>query len=366
MSENSTQIIPLNGNFLFIHFLIFISFFERNSRQSQNFFPQQESSNPNFQPSPSDIYIVDGHNQVQDTKPKQTFSPNPKFSPNLQADLYNQQFGAQQQSQQFQSAYQPQSTYNQQSQSQYAHPTRPFYPTPDGNAVNFGEYPQQQYSPQSQQYVDNNNNFAYTDPSQYQTQPDSYDQGFSQVVTGSYAVGQRPAPSQVNILPQQRPTYSLYHPHKQSQYASGSRPIYQSHQNYHLRPSSGFGNQYEGGFMQSVTNFFNNIGQSASEIFSNRPAVSQYNPPPSVGAVISNRPPNSNAYNQQFGQESQQFGSINTLNGSPSVNPINQFSKAIEEITRNDDYQCIPKVICQMVGSQRRQPTILSSPIFTA
>lgn len=346
------------------------SLFIPNSRQSQNFFPQHESSNPNFQGSPSDVYFMDGNNQVQTTKPKQQDSSNTKFSPNLQADLYNQQYGPQQQSQQFQSSYQPQNPYTQQVQSQYAQSSKPFYPTPVpvGNEVNFGDNSQQQYSPQSQQYVDNNN-FVYTDPTQYQSQPDPYDQGYSQVVTGSYLVGERP---QINVLPQQRPMHSLYNPQKQSQYGGSSRPIYQSQQNYPLRPPSGpsgpsgFGNDNEGTFMQSVSNFFNNIGQSASEIFSGRPPVSQYNPPPSVGAVISNRPPNPYQSNQQFGAENQPFGSMNPLFGAPGVNPINQFSKAIEEITRNDDFQCIPKVICQMVGSQRRQPTILSSPIFAA
>lgn len=344
----------------------------------QNFFPQQDSSNPNFQPSPSDVFFADSNNQLQDTKPKQQFIPNSKFSPNLQADLYNQQQQQQQfqqqqihqqQQQQFQQQQQQQhqtaqypNQYTQQGHNQYQ--SKPFYPTPDGNEISFGEYPQQQYSPQSQHYVENNN-IVYTDPAQYQTQsPDPYGQGFSQVVSGSYLVGERPQPP--NVLPQHRPPHSLQNANPLYQYG-GSRPIYQSQQNYHLRPPPhGYGSENEGGFMQSISNFFTNIGQSASEIFSSRPPVSQYQPPPSVGAVISNRPPN--PYNPQVGlQNQQQFGGPgNHPFGGSNPNPINQFSKAIEEITRNDDYQCIPKVICQMVGSQRRQPSILNSPIFTA
>ncbi|XP_031624175.1 uncharacterized protein DDB_G0283357 isoform X2 [Contarinia nasturtii] len=331
-------------------------------RQLQSFFPQQETSSPNFQPSPSDVYFVDGNNQVQeklqDTRPKQQFVHNPKFSPNLQTDLYNSQYGLQnhqpqqhhQQQQQQQQKQQQQQQFEQQQQlyhyaqqqqqqqyqPQYTNPERPFYPTPDGNEVNFGENLESQYSPQSQQYVDNTN-FVYTEPPQYQSQS-PYD-GYSQVVTGGYVVGSRP---QVNILPQQRPSHSLYNQNQPYQYGSGARPVYQSQQNYNLRPPSGSGN--EGGLM-------------------GRPPIQEYQPPPSVSAGLANRPPN--PYNQQFGTpESQQYA--NPILGGNPTNPVNQFSKAIEEITRNDDYQCIPKVICQMVGSQRRQPSILSSPIFTA
>lgn len=261
----------------------------------QNFFPQQESSNPNFQPSPSDIHFVDSNNQLKDTKPKQQFLPNSKFSPNLQADLYNQQYyGAQQpqlqQQQQQHSQQQQQVQYQQaqfqnqfsqqhaqQGQNQFINnPSKPFYPTPDGNEVNFGEY-SQQYSPQSQQYVDNNN-IIYTNPAHYQSQSSNpYGQGFSQIVSGSYLVGERPQPPQV-VSPQHRPPNSLQHPNAQFQYGGGSRPVYQSQQNYHLqRPSdSGFGNENESGFMQSISNFFTNIGQSASEIFSSRPPVSYF------------------------------------------------------------------------------------------
>lgn len=152
-------------------------------------------------------------------------------------------------------------------------------------------------------------------------------------------MGNRPP---VNILPQQRPSYSLYNPNQLPQYGGSSKPIYQSQQNYNLRPT---GNQ--GGIMESISNFFNNIGQGASEIFSGRPPVQEYQPPPSVSAGLANRPPN--PYNQQpFGSSgSPQYANPNgnpNLIGNPS-NPVNQFSKAIEEITRNDDYQCIPKVI---------------------
>lgn len=344
------------------------------SRQMQSFFPQEQSSNPNFQSSPSDVYFVDGNNQVQDTKPKQ-FVPNPKFSPNLQADLYNQQYGAQQQPQhhqQQQSQYpqyvQQQQQYTpQQSQPQFTSSGKPFYPTPDGNEVNLGEVaPQHQYSPQSQHYVDNSN-FVYTEPPQFESPQSPYDQGFSQVVTGSYAVGGRPgSPQPVNILPQHRPGYSLYNPNQQIHY--GGRPVYQSQHNYHLRPPSpnGYGGSNEGGgLMESISNFFTNIGQGAAELFSDRPPVNQYQPPPSVSSAIANRPP-PHPYNQPFGGSNQQLGFGGPQFAGLNGNPVNQFSKAIEEITRNDDYQCIPKVICQMVGSQRRQQSILSSPIFSA
>lgn len=115
--------------------------------------------------------------------------------------------------------------------------------------------------------------------------------------------------------------------------------------------------------MDSISNFFSNIGNGAAELLSNRPAVSQYRPPPPIVQSESQNRPQTSAYNQRPG--------IAGIPGIPNLldangNPVSQFTKAIDEITRNDDYQCIPKVICQMVGSQRRQPTLLNSPIFSA
>lgn len=48
---------------------------------------------------------------------------------------------------------------------------------------------------------------------------------------------------------------------------------------------------------------------------------------------------------------------------------IGQFGYAIENIVRFDDYQCVPKIVCQMVGNPQRQATLpgwLNAPSLTA
>lgn len=46
-----------------------------------------------------------------------------------------------------------------------------------------------------------------------------------------------------------------------------------------------------------------------------------------------------------------------------------QFAHAIENIVRYDDFQCVPKIVCQMVGNPQRQSTLpawLNAPSLTA
>lgn len=111
--------------------------------------------------------------------------------------------------------------------------------------------------------------------------------------------------------------------------------------------------------MESISNFFTNIGQGAAGLLNGgnpNPIPGNYRPP-----INGYRPPDAIPQHQAVpGQP------IYGRPGAFNPNPVNQFSKAIEEITRNDDFQCIPRVICEMVGSQRRQPGILGSPIFSS
>lgn len=80
---------------------------------------------------------------------------------------------------------------------------------------------------------------------------------------------------------------------------------------------------------------------------------------------LNNRPLGQQGQQSQLGQQS--LGQFpRPVPSNPNSSPLLTFGKAIEEITRNDDFQCIPKVICQMVGTQRRLPPIFSSPIFSA
>ncbi|CRK97906.1 CLUMA_CG011281, isoform A [Clunio marinus] len=55
------------------------------------------------------------------------------------------------------------------------------------------------------------------------------------------------------------------------------------------------------------------------------------------------------------------FGQISQVGG--------QFSKALEDISANDDLQCVPKILCQMVRSQRRPhslPSFMNIPGLSA
>lgn len=278
------------------------------------------------------------NNQLQDTRPKQTYPPNPNFSPNLQQDLYNQQYQQQSHKQQ----------YAQQQIQTIQGPT----PNPSSYQLNGNDiYYNEQYSPQSQQYVDSSN-FVFSQPVQ---QSISVGPSFSPAVTGNYQYIQRPQYEAIK-QPVKNQNYILYPPtDKYFNYAPANvRPIYQPQQNYNnVRPSNeGSG----GGIMESISNFFTNIGQGAADLFSSRPAINSYRPP------VSDFTPNQAAESVNY--PNQAYAPSNFLSGNG--NPVGQFSKAIDEITRNDDYQCIPKVICQMVGSQRRQPSILSSPIFSS
>lgn len=287
-----------------------------------------------------------GHEQNTPKRPD--YVHNSKFSPELQEDLYNNRFGPKPSHQQ-QVAPQQYQQYRPQQQPQYVQTPKPIYPA-NTNEIYYNEITQQQYSPQSQHYVDNTNLIYSQPPPQQSQQIQQQKQGigpfFSPAATGNYQQHiNRP-----HSVPQvyNRPPQSLYSSNPTNQYyghyGDNTRPVYQSQQNYHLRPSQEYENG-GGGITGTISNFISN----AVDLFQNRPAVNQYQSP--VTGITPNRGPET-AYP--------------TYDGLTPINPVNQFAKAIEEITRNDDFQCIPKVICQMVGKQRRQPSILGSPIFSA
>lgn len=317
-----------------------------------------------FVPSNSDIYFNDDTNNLND----QGF----KFSSNLREDLY--QANAPQQQQQ----YSPQ---------QYQLQQKPVKNYQQNDAYfNSGEYSplvqqqynpnvQQQYSPQSQQYF-GSQSYSQLGP--------SYPVGASiQFGNPQFNVPSSSTPPFKN----RRPTYSLYPPNSVRPYGS-VQPGYQSQQNYPVDPNA-YGDSGNG-IADSVANFFTNIGQGAANLLgggnpaqSSGPPGSFATPPGNFGPSAAGPPsgnfallggsappggsfrPPVNGYRppaQGSFQTNQFLGRPST----PSNAPVNQFARAIEEITRNDDFQCIPKVLCQMVGSQRRQPTFLNSPIFSA
>lgn len=109
-----------------------------------------------------------------------------------------------------------------------------------------------------------------------------------------------------------------------------------------------------------ISNFISNIGQGAADFFNGGQKPNYFNGPngPPQQFDSFNRPirPNGPGNRPPAGPLSAPFGTIE------------QLGKAIDEITRNDDFQCIPKVICQMFGNQRQQgsySSILGSPIFS-
>lgn len=315
-----------------------------------------------FIPSNNDIFFTETNNLN---------NKGLTFSNKLKEDLY------QANAQQIQQPY---------AQQQYQLQQRPIKNYQQNDvSYNSGEYSplieqqfnpnvQQQYSPQSQQYFGSS----------------SYSQlGPSYPVSASIQFGnpQFNTPSPVSPpFKNRRPAYSLYPPNSVRPYASG-QPIYQSQQNYQINPNlyadSGNGNA----IADSIANFFTNIGQGAASLlggtqaseppgtFATQPSnfdSSVGGPPSGTFGLIGSTPPQSNFGSFRppvSGYRPTSTSQNNPLFGGPISQgnaPVNQFAKAIEEITRNDDFQCIPKVLCQMVGSQRRQPTFLSSPIFSA
>lgn len=96
-----------------------------------------------------------------------------------------------------------------------------------------------------------------------------------------------------------------------------------------------------------------------------------------------------NNYANQFGYQRPSYGGNSVGGSGSSTNGIanffnnlressgsfgqlsqagSQFSKALEDISENDDLQCVPKILCQMVGSQRpsRLPAIMNAPGISA
>lgn len=134
--------------------------------------------------------------------------------------------------------------------------------------------------------------------------------------------------------------------YQQQQYPRpGPPPSQYSTPNGYLPPSG-----EDNSILGALSNFVTNVGQGAAGLFNNQ----NVNLPSGPGY----RP-----QSQYLPQPNAPFQQRPGLNGA---GPIGQLARAVEEITRNDDYQCIPKVICQMVGNQRRLPPIFGSPIFSA
>lgn len=162
--------------------------------------------------------------------------------------------------------------------------------------------------------------------------------------------------------PQGRPPPSRQPPQYYQTNYRPPNPTYQSainqppnyaanYNNYQKQPQA---QQYPSGTL-SITDFISNLGQSATDLFNG----GGRRPEPQHPQYASNKP----ALQQEQYQPTSQGGS-----GTAS-NPVGMFATAIEAITRHDDLQCIPKIICQMVGKQRNQNSlspVLGSPVFSS
>lgn len=219
-----------------------------------------------------------------------------------------------------------------------------------------------------------------------------------------------------SIPPQYPPTLQSQFYHQQSQ-----RPVTINHANvikqrpkfpYQIMsPSTNYYSEYPPDFPSPIYQNYANYYQYASP---SSPSANyeHYNPthypssqpPPSLTSQSANLyghhqlpnqqqqqihyPPSyyTNNYANQFGYQrpssaaplsgvSNFFNNIREGN-SPVAAPLNQlsqvgtqFSKALEEISVNDDFQCVPKLLCSMIRNPRRPnqlPSFLNIPGLTA
>lgn len=200
---------------------------------------------------------------------------------------------------------------------------RPAYaPNPQYNRESHVPYrPSPSYA-QNFNYI-NNDNKPFIAPQQYPINPS---QGRPPYERPQQA---RPPPHyyQANYRPPNPSVPAMY---QSSNYAG-------NYNNYQAQP------QHPTGTL-SITDFISNLGQTASDLFTGG------RPQPQHPQYASNKTP---------------IPSSSTA----AANPVGMIATAIEAITRHDDLQCIPKIICQMVGGQRNQNSLsplLGSPVFTS
>lgn len=136
-----------------------------------------------------------------------------------------------------------------------------------------------------------------------------------------------------------RPTYPDYYnptryPSPAGANLNGQHPI------LHQQPSTQYPNYY-------TNNYANQFGYqrpTSSSIYGNNGA----------GAGVA-------SFFNNFRDSSGPLGQISQVGG--------QFGKALEEISQHDDLQCVPKILCQMVRSQRRPnqlPSFMNVPGLSA
>lgn len=219
-------------------------------------------------------------------------------------------------------------------------------------------------SPYAFEYPNANNNKNIRSP------PSNYDNYYSS----------RPYP------PQQKPQQQ---PYQQShQYTQNNKfQSFNSNLNSNLQNVPGYDNYRKTTYQQNYPNYAQNHG-----IYLNNNQRPNYNrPPPQSLPPVQQRPvrptpparpppvyfgsgaaaPQSNS--QYASQFSNFLGPLSNLLGGgggtpsaiPSVSNGNAILQGLEQISRNDDLECVPKVLCQMVGNPQRRaqlPSYITSP----
>lgn len=229
----------------------------------------------------------------------------------------------------------------------------------DNSIFNTGEYytgdqqQTQQYNDVRPVNIPNRENndvqyFAYQDP-QLQTFANT-----KPPITSYYQPSYAFQPNLQNGPPPQRVTPRPIGPFQRPQRPLG--PVNNIPQpGYYQQNYAGNFNNYQT-TSNPISNFLSNIGQGAADFFNGGQSSNYFNGPPQQQFDSFNRPIRPNGNRPPVGPFNSPLGTLE------------QLGKAIDEITRNDDYQCIPKVICQMFGNQRQQSSyssILGSPIFS-
>lgn len=195
------------------------------------------------------------------------------------------------------------------------------------NYANYYQYPQastkypSSYSqyPSASQYPSGSSPYPFTS-SQYPSASSQYPQ--STQYPGGPSYSDYYSPTRYPMQQQQQQQPNMYNQQQQlslQQQQLLQNPNYANQFGYQ-RPSTQFANNGVGGLSNGISNFFNSIRETNGPL-----------------------------------------GQLNQAGG--------QFSKALEDISINDDLQCVPKLVCQMIRNPRRPnalPSFLNIPGLTA
>ncbi|XP_034122796.1 uncharacterized protein LOC117580373 [Drosophila guanche] len=169
-----------------------------------------------------------------------------------------------------------------------------------------------------------------------------------------YQIGEIPPPqSQLGQRPSQYPNQYQYQQQQQFNYRPGAGPTT-------YRPSQSSGSGGGGGGLATLASLFSSTQQYAPQ-FTNlllgggggTASQSQSSPLGSLLGAFAG-----NGYQQQQQQHQYQ----KPQQGRP---PNTQLIRALENIARNDDLECVPKVLCQMIAGQTLRgqlPGFITSP----